>query len=531
MHPVVHIDYAFALLALYVGVNFLLLERKVQSREFLWFGIACLAVSVFDFAQGRIHQMTDPRWVRVWLQIQYVAIFAFIPCFYGFFTHLTGTKNRGILVALVTVSSLLVPFTFLTDLILEPNASFRSFRWPKVPVHEFLPGPLADAYFLLGLIMIVSVGPAILRLLQRERMAIAPTAAGYGVFTLAALNDVLAANGYIHTPYLLEFGLTILLLGISASLADRFARSLEEVRVLNSKMESRVLARTIQLDELNTSLAGRNAELEEALEKLEAAQVQLLQAEKMSSLGEFAAGVAHEINNPMAYVRSNLEQLMRMGSQLRSVYEARKLDREKAGLLMDGTEEILQETIDGANRIVEIVKGLRGLAHKGLPSVGDTDLHACIESAITLAAGELNGRATVEREFGTLPLIRCNATEVTQVIVNLVVNAAQAMKNGGAIRLRTSANGEWVRMEVEDEGEGIAAEHLSRIFDPFFTTKEIGRGTGLGLSITYGIVRKHRGRIEARSVPGRGTTFLVELPVAGPPDQAAGPPAEARKSA
>jgi two-component system NtrC family sensor kinase len=209
---------------------------------------------------------------------------------------------------------------------------------------------------------------------------------------------------------------------------------------------------------------------------------------------------------------------------------ATDVDREKAAMLLEDSEEILQETVDGANRIVDIVKALRTLSHKGQPAVGETNLHACIETAITLATGELHAGVKIERDFSQLPMLRCNTTEITQVILNLLVNAAQAMKNGGAIRVRTSVEGDCARIEVQDEGEGIRPEHLSRIFDPFFTTKEPGRGTGLGLSISYGIVQKHGGKIEAEGAPGGGTIFVVTLPIAGPGDRAPEDPAGAART-
>ena len=517
MHPIVHIDYAFAILALYVGINFLWVGfRLLGRREFLLFSLACFAVAVFDFGEGEFYRAPTAPSARFWTQVQHLAVFAFLPCFYGFFAYLTRASRRGPLMILVALSAALVPVAVVSDVVTSHAYRYKHLPWLGITVHEYPPGPLAIGYFFIGLTLVLLIGAKILRLLPQEKMAFWPTASAYGIFCLSAANDLLVVSGTYNGIYLLAFGFSVLLIGISASLADRFARSLEEVRVLNTKMESRVTARTLELDRLNSDLAARNVELEEAMEKLEEAQVQLLQAEKMSSLGEFAAGVAHEINNPMAYVRANLEELLRTSAQMRATLSTPEVDREKAAMLLEDAEEIVQETVDGANRIVDIVKALRTLAHKGQPSVGETDLHACIETAITLAAGELNDRARVERHFSQLPMIRCNATEIVQVILNLLVNAAQAMKNGGAIRVRTKAERDCARLEVEDEGEGIRAEHLSRIYDPFFTTKEPGRGTGLGLSISYGIIQKHGGKIDAKSAPGGGTIFVVTLPIAGP---------------
>jgi signal transduction histidine kinase len=500
-----------------VGLNFLWLGgKRLTRREFTLFALTCFTVAAFDFGEAQLYRAPTSDSARFWTQFQYLAVCAFIPCFYGFFSYLTRNTRRGGLMILSVLSAALIPVALVSDLVTGYDYVPKRIPWLGVTVHEYPPGFVTQGYFLFGLALVFLVGARILQLLRQEKMAVAPSAAAYGVFCLGAVNDLLVVSGVYNSVYLMSLGFTILLLGISASLADRFARSLDEVRVLNTKMESRVVARTLELDRLNTDLAGRNAELEDAMRRLEEAQVQLLQAEKMSSLGQFAAGVAHEINNPMAYVRANLEQLLRTSAQMRATLSSADVDREKASMLLEDSEEIIQETVDGANRIVEIVKALRTLAHKGQPSVGETDLHACVETAITLAAGELNGRATLERAFSTLPTVRCNATEITQVILNLLVNAAQAMRNGGTIRVSTGAEEEWARVEVQDEGGGIRPEHLSRIFDPFFTTKEPGQGTGLGLSISYGIIRKHGGRIEARNAPGGGAIFAVILPIAGP---------------
>jgi C4-dicarboxylate-specific signal transduction histidine kinase len=342
-------------------------------------------------------------------------------------------------------------------------------------------------------------------------MAVAPSAAAYGVFCLGAVNDLLVVSGVYNGVYLMSFGFTVLLLGISASLADRFARSLDEVRVLNTKMESRVVARTLELDRLNTDLAGQNAELEDAMRRLEEAQVQLLQAEKMSSLGQFAAGVAHEINNPMAYVRANLEQLLRTSAQMRATLSSSDVDREKASMLLEDTEEIIQETVDGANRIVDIVKALRTLAHKGQPELGETDLHACVETAITLAAGEMNGRATLERAFSPVPTVRCNATEITQVILNLLVNAAQPRRTA-ARSASTATEEEWARSRCGTKA-GSAAPLAN--FRSLFTTKEPGQGRGWDCDLLR-IIRKHGGA-SRRKTP-RGARSSRDPPIAGPAD-------------
>ena len=146
----------------------------------------------------------------------------------------------------------------------------------------------------------------------------------------------------------------------------------------------------------------------------------------------------------------------------------------------------------------------------------DADLHAALETALKIAWNEIKYKATVEKDYGTLPLVRCNLYRIGQVFINLLVHAAQAIQADGRITLRTRADAEWVEISIQDTGYGITPENMPKLFDPFFTTKEIGQGTGLGLSVVYGIVHEHGGQIDVASRTGQGTTFTIYLPIAGP---------------
>ncbi|MFA5242733.1 MAG: ATP-binding protein [Sulfuricella sp.] len=276
----------------------------------------------------------------------------------------------------------------------------------------------------------------------------------------------------------------------------------------------------------------RIAELQASNQKLEEAQGQLLQAEKMASIGQLAAGVAHEINNPVGYVASNISALGRYVNDLLSLLDAyEQLDgtlsgdapellalralKEKVNLtyLREDLHDLLAESKEGLERVKKIVLDLKTFSHVDQSEWQITDLHQGLESTLNIVWNELKYKAEVVKEYGNLPEIECLPSQLNQVFMNLMVNAAHAIENHGTITLRTGQAGEQVWVEVADSGKGIAPEHLNRIFDPFFTTKPVGKGTGLGLSLSYGIVKKHHGQIEVDSTPGQGTTFRVWLPL------------------
>ena len=283
---------------------------------------------------------------------------------------------------------------------------------------------------------------------------------------------------------------------------------------------------------LESEMAQRFDELKTLNERLEDAQTQLLQAEKMSAVGQLATGIAHEINNPVGFVNSNLGTLKQYVSDLVQLIDAYRhvaeaCPRDHPALLRanqlcelvdidfvrDDALSLLEESRDGLERVKRIVADLKDFSRVGELNWQTTDVHMGLDSTLNVVSSELKYKATVVKEYGTLPEIRCMPFQLNQVFMNLLVNAAHAIKEHGTITLRTGCDTEMVWIEVEDSGEGIAADDLKRIFEPFFTTKPVGKGTGLGLSVSYGIVQKHRGRIEVRSEPGKGSTFRVILPI------------------
>ena len=239
----------------------------------------------------------------------------------------------------------------------------------------------------------------------------------------------------------------------------------------------------------------------------------LIMSARLAAVGELAAGIAHEINNPIAFVRSNLSQLASHWKTVREELARAGRAEAQRELIAEG-EELIEESVEGVDRAAEIVRGVKGFSHAGHQVREPTDLNTLLEDVLRMAAAQLRGRATVERTYVELPPVSCVPQEIKQVFLNLIVNAGQAIADGGTIRIATEARGGFVTVRVEDDGCGIAAENLERIFDPFFTTKPVGEGTGLGLGIAYHIVRSHGGEIRVESEPGRGSRFRVRFPAA-----------------
>jgi signal transduction histidine kinase len=249
------------------------------------------------------------------------------------------------------------------------------------------------------------------------------------------------------------------------------------------------------------------------LDEVVALRDRLLMSGRLAAVGELAAGIAHEISNPLAFVRANLSLMREHWSSLGEQLEKSGTKRDAGDLLAEG-EEMLDESLEGVDRAAAIVRDVRGLAHAGGRGRQAADLNQLIEGVLRIAGPQLRGRATLEKEFGEVPPVWGAPQELQQVFLNLVLNALQALGESGTIRIATGKRGEFAFAHVEDDGCGIDPEIRERIFDPFFTTKPVGEGTGLGLGIAYGIVRNHGGDISVESEPGRGARFCVQLPVA-----------------
>lgn len=268
--------------------------------------------------------------------------------------------------------------------------------------------------------------------------------------------------------------------------------------------------------------------------QLEDAQNQLLQSEKLASIGLLASGVAHEINNPIGFVNSNLGTLKSYGDELLAIiaaYEAAELCDEPdprvrfaaanemksafdLNFIKADLASLLAESRDGLDRVKRIVQSLKDFSRVETSEIWRfDDITRGIESTLSVVWNELKYKCEVRKEYGDIPPVECMLSHLNQVFMNLLINAAHAIKEHGIVTIRTSQHADEVWIEIGDTGEGIPPENLSLIFSPFFTTKPVGKGTGLGLSLSYGIIEKHHGRIEVDSVVGKGTVFRVCLPI------------------
>jgi two-component system, NtrC family, sensor kinase len=237
---------------------------------------------------------------------------------------------------------------------------------------------------------------------------------------------------------------------------------------------------------------------------------QLVTSARLAAVGELAAGIAHEINNPLAFVRSNLSQLEAIWKEL-GLLPASPAHVE----ILRDVDALFEESIEGVDRAAEIVRSVRSFAHAGSASREPTDLRPLLEDVLHVASAQLRSRVTVIREYDDdLPRVICAPQQLRQVFLNLVVNAAQAVDPGGHVLVATRPDGDHVIVSVGDDGCGIEPHLIDRIFDPFFTTKPVGEGTGLGLGIAHQIVTSHGGEIQVESTPGSGSVFRVKLPTA-----------------
>jgi signal transduction histidine kinase len=305
------------------------------------------------------------------------------------------------------------------------------------------------------------------------------------------------------------------------ALAVDRAESFQMIEELTRGLEDKVRVRTEQL-------RAANEELQAAYRDLQATQVQLIQREKMASVGQLVAGVAHELNNPIGFVYSNVGMLDDFVKRLRAILdvyravpladaEQARVDEQYKQLKVDYALKYIDSMIEGiregAERARKIVRDLRVFARTDADVWQAVDLHAELESSLTLVNHLLKERIAIHRRFGALPTVECVRSQIDQVFLNLLANAAQAITGAGAITIETRVEGESAVVAVSDTGPGIPPDVIGRIFDPFFTTKPVGEGTGLGLSISYEILKKHGGDIRAESPPGGGATFTVRLPL------------------
>ncbi len=310
-----------------------------------------------------------------------------------------------------------------------------------------------------------------------------------------------------------------------------------------AQLEREVSERTLELQEANEELAQYNEELhqkseeitaqrdslEEALQKLKAAQAQLIQSEKMSSLGQLTAGIAHEINNPVNFISANIDSLkenigdilvvLKEYDSLNHTNYEEKLEEiqqlkenHQFDLAIAELEQLIQGIQEGTNRTTQIIQGLRTFSRLDEDVLKLTNIHENLDATLTLLQNRYKDRVEIIKDYGEIPPLEAYPGKLNQVFMNLLANAIEAIEGEGRIWIKTQTLGDQVLISIQDTGSGIPPEVRERIFEPFFTTKDVGKGVGLGLSIVHSIIEKHQGEIEVESEVGEGTTFKIILP-------------------
>jgi signal transduction histidine kinase len=309
--------------------------------------------------------------------------------------------------------------------------------------------------------------------------------------------------------------------------ATKLLNQQKELQLANNELT----IKSLSLEEQKTEIEKKNSELTEALNNLKITQNQLIQSEKLASLGQLTAGIAHEINNPINFVLSNVSPLRR------DIYDLLELLKKYEDVirlneynnyndviysfkkeidydyLINEIENLLDGMDEGAKRTADIVKGLRNFSRMDEGVKKLSDINAGIQSTLVMLKNEIKNRIEVELVLGDIPKLLCYSGKINQALLNLLSNAKDAISGKGKIRVETKCDSDNVYISIKDNGVGMSEEVKNKIFEPFFTTKDVGKGTGLGLSITYGIIEDHKGKIEVKSEEGEGTEFFITLPI------------------
>ena len=297
------------------------------------------------------------------------------------------------------------------------------------------------------------------------------------------------------------------------------------------KVNVQLIRKNTEINQQKEEIAFQRDRLEQMYNNLISAQAQLIQSEKMASLGQLTAGVAHEINNPINFVSAGIDSLRANFSDIMEVVEgylALKPDadnkqeiqklyklKKQADLeeLIEESEQLLQSIKNGANRTKEIVRSLKNFTRLDETSLKQADLHEGLDSTLVILNNQIKDRVKIIKNYGDLEPINCYPGQLNQVFMNILSNALQAIKGEGTIAIKTYTDDDYAVIRIKDSGSGMTEEVKKHIFEPFFTTKDVGEGTGLGLSISYGIIEKHKGKIEVESQPGVGTEFIIRIPL------------------
>jgi signal transduction histidine kinase len=499
---------AIGFLYLLLGVlSVVLFALRYEKRPYF-----ILSFSAFVILIG-IFEVFNPAFTQIMLQVPEIwytldpaALFLFPVGMYLFFSGMLPSLNQILFRMAAALHLLFATVAFAGDVILD------------YPAYA-----LINVFYMLiaatGIITCATIAYASLK----GKIPGYRFLWGIGALAITGLHDILNQLHLLSDSLLLfKWGLLVLVLNLFYELERHFAeanRSLEqyhhELQESHQKLEEYSRSLEDKVRERTHELQKKNNDLKAALSELKDTQNQLIMQEKMASLGNLVAGIAHEVNNPIGAVNSAADVAERCLRQLRRHSESdapvsKKLTPEKTLHILDENMHII--TLAG-KRISNIVKSLKNFARLDEADLQKVDLHDGIESTLTLLQHELKNRIEIVRDYGDLPHVECFPNQLNQVFMNILLNGIQAIQGKGTLSIKTGQQDNSIKIEFTDTGKGIAEDKLPHIFDPGFTTKGVGVGTGLGLSISYNIIQKHHGHIWVASKPGTGTTFTISLPI------------------
>ena len=482
--------------------------KRIRHRNYLLsnFGLFSLCVGLFYVSFDHTGSLfIEPSYLRYY--IGFLSYFLFPVGLYAFLEKLLG-KNI-VLRRIWQIHLIYAVIAFVLDV----------FNLVLIPEQRFY-----YSIFFVGTIIIaifVTVKAAIAG--NKEAKIFISAFALYG---LTGLHDILIGIDVLPKWYWLsQWGAVVFVLAMAYIVERRFSKTHDQLELYSKELEikSRKLDKYSQVLEQKVAertqdLNEKNNELENTLRQLQDMQQQLIIQEKMASLGNLVAGVAHEVNNPIGAVKSSAHVLTRCIHRiLNTLNKSKNIDDIRNDDLFQQALAMLKENNQVINtaseRVSEIVLSLKNFARLDEAEFQKVDIHEGIDTTLTLVEHEFKNRIEVIKQYGDLPEINCYPNQLNQVFMNLFVNAAHAIEDKGIIKIKTHANNSHVYFEISDTGKGIRKEHLNKIFDPGFTTKSRGIGTGLGLSISYNIIKKHNGEIKVESEVGKGTTFRIILPI------------------
>jgi len=497
---------------LFIGLfSFFVFLKRLKKRNYLLsnFGFFSFCVGLFYISfdhTGRL--FIEQSFLRY-----YIGFFSYLLFPVGLFAFLEKLIGRNIIIRRIWQLHLAYG---IIALILDV------FNIALIPEQRFY-----YSIFFLGTILITLIISIKEAFAGNKEVRIFITA--FAIYAITGLHDILIGIEVLPKWYWLsQWGAMIFVLTLGYIVERRFAEAhakledySKELEIKTRKLDkySQVLEQKVA--ERTQDLSTKNQELEITLKRLKEMQHQLIMQEKMASLGNLVAGVAHEVNNPIGAVKSSAHVLTRCIDKIhnaltnsKSIEEIRNDDQFQKALSM--LQENNQVINTASERVAEIVLSLKNFARLDEAELQKADIHEGIDTTLTLVEHELKNRIEVIKEYDDIPKINCYPNQLNQVFMNLFVNAAHAIEGKGVIKITTSAKQDMVEIKVSDNGKGIASKNLEKIFDPGFTTKSRGVGTGLGLSISYNIIQNHNGEIRVESEAGKGTTFTIVLPVNRP---------------